>query len=93
MYMTLNRALLIQRAQLLYYRQRIGRQGVKLIRSRTVLPLDLDPNCPTLVGVINGFVPRGGSIEALCDYDKRIFIDPDTIHWHNALLKGTAYTL
>lgn len=87
MFMTYNEAMVIQRAQMAYYRQMIGRKGCKAIRSRTHCPPDLDPNKPIFVGDINGMVPRGGSFE---NYIRTYPKDRDTtaLHWHNAIRKG-----
>ena len=63
--MTFNEALNIQRAQLVYYRQSIGRKGVKSIMSRTKYPVDLQPDVPMPVRIINELVPRGADFEAL----------------------------
>jgi len=63
MEMTYNEAMTIQRAQMAYYRNAIGRPGIKAIRSRTWCPTWLNPNEPMSVIDINRYVPRGGSFE------------------------------
>ena len=60
--MTPNEALTIQRAHIVWYRQMIGRAGLKAIRKRTTLP-NVNPDVPVPVSVINEHIPRGGSFE------------------------------
>ena len=84
--MTYNEALLIQRAQMAYYRQRIGRAGVKAIRAATKYPAHINPNEPISVFDINKWVPRGGCFEQLL---KRLGPnDPTNYDMHNAIRRG-----
>lgn len=88
---TYNEAKAIQERQLVYYRQRIGRVGLKAIRIRTLCPVDMNPDEPLSIFIINKLVPRGTSIENLCRYR------PDTsndlgYYWHNAMENGKIYS-
>lgn len=85
--MTYSEAMVIQRAQLVYYRQLIGREGIKTIKARTICPDDINPNIRMPVSKINTLVPRGGSIEYLI---KRPFVksDPLSSAWHDAIRRG-----
>ncbi len=85
--MTYNEAMLIQRAQLVYYRNLIGRAGVKKIRAMTKCPVDINPNEQMRVSKINLLVPRGGSIEALINYKGQKSC-PNNIDWDNAIRRG-----
>lgn len=94
--MTYNQAMLIQRAQLAYYRQIIGRQGVKQIRAMTICPLDINPNELLPVRIINQYVPRGGDFEALPTYKaymqgKRRYLDPLRHSLDKAIRAGKIY--
>jgi hypothetical protein len=82
-----NKALLIQRAQIVYYRQSIGRQGVKKIRANTHCPEDLNPNIPICVSEINKLVPRGGDFERLLRHRPSEY-DHLALYYHNAIKKG-----
>ena len=84
--MTYNEAMVIQRAQMAYYRQNIGRAGVKAIHKATTCPEDLNPNELLDVSYINELVPRGGSFENL---SKRFGPnDPTNSAWHDAIRRG-----
>jgi len=86
--MTVNEALLIQRAQLAWYRQAIGRAGVKAIRARTKLP-NVNPDVPIPVAKVNEYIPRGGCFEAYVR--PRGFRGADgsnALAWHNAIRRG-----
>lgn len=62
--LTYNKAILIQRSQLAWYRPFIGLSGTRKIRSRTKpCPPDIHPDEPISIFLINKLVPRGGSIE------------------------------
>jgi len=62
--MTYNSAMLIQRAQLAYYRQVLGYTGYKYIRNKTLpCPATVHPDMPLDIFTINALVPRGGDIE------------------------------
>jgi hypothetical protein len=87
--MTYNQAKTIQDAQLVYYRQSIGRAGVKKIRSATFCPSDLDPNKMERVSFINTLVPRGGAFEHLETYRPKN--TNDAYDWHNAIRNGKIY--
>lgn len=91
MKMTYNEAINIQQAQAVYYRQLIGRKGMKEIRKRTFCPVDLNPNEPIFTGDINKIVPRGGSFEALI-CKRPILYDPYKNAWHNAIRCGKIYS-
>lgn len=87
--MTFREALLIQRAQMAYYRQAIGRRGVKAIQKATIFPANLEPDTPMDVCKINTLVPRGGSFE---QYISRIptTSDPTRMAMHDAIRRGIA---
>jgi hypothetical protein len=91
MKMTYNEAMNIQQAQAVYYRQSIGRAGIKAIKARTFCPADLNPNEPIFIGTINGLVPRGGCFET---YIRHIPVEYDgTKHaWHDAMRAGKIYS-
>ena len=84
--MTYNEAMTIQRAQMVWYRQAIGRKGIKAIRART-RPCPGNPDEPMRVSDINALVPRGGSFET---YICRIpwTRDETTLAWHDAIRRG-----
>ena len=82
-----NQAILIQSAQLAYYRQAIGRQGIKKIRKATK-PCPGNPETPMCIFDINEMVPRGGNIEAII---KRFGSDPLLLDVHNAIRRGNPY--
>lgn len=86
-YMTYNHAMVIQRAQLVYYRNLIGRAGIKAIRKKTICPPDINPNMPMFTGDINALVPRGGSIENLVNYHGQKSC-PNSSAWHDAIRRG-----
>ena len=84
--MTYNEAIVIQRAQMAFYRQGIGRAGCKAIRAQTSCPTDLNPNELLDVVTINKYVPRGGDFER---YLKRFGPDdPTNYDMHNAIRRG-----
>ena len=85
--MTYNEAMTIQRAQMVWYRQAIGRRGCKAIRKATSCPPDLDPNEPISIFKINELVPRGGDFENLAKY-KYHTVDPTRMGWHDAIRRG-----
>lgn len=84
--MTYNKAMVIQRAQMAFYRQAIGRSGCKAIRQATTCPSDLNPNELMFVIDINKLVPRGRNFEALIR--RRGPDDPTNYDWHNAIRRG-----
>jgi len=85
--MTFNEALTIQRAQMAYYRQSIGRKGVKVIMANTIYPVDIQPDKLMTISDINGLVPRGGSFEVLLSYRPTEY-DTNKHAWHDAIRKG-----
>lgn len=85
--MTFNEALQIQRAQMAYYRQSIGRKGVKWIISHTIYPENIEPDKPMFIGDINALVPRGGCFENLLFYRPKQY-DENRHAWHDAIRKG-----
>ena len=84
--MTYNEAIVIQRAQMAFYRQRIGRSGCKVIRKATKGNPTLNPNEMINVWKINKLVPRGSDFEKLV---KRFGPDdPTNYDLHNAIKRG-----
>ncbi|RJR07947.1 hypothetical protein C4588_06260 [Candidatus Parcubacteria bacterium] len=81
-----NQAATIQRAQMVYYRNLIGRKGVKAIKAKTGYP-DFDPDKQVNAGIINELVPRGGDFEQLINYRGQKSC-PDAGSWHDAIRKG-----
>ena len=88
--MTFNEALRIQRAQMAYYRQSIGRKGVKAIKAKTIYPVDIRPDEPMDVIDINKLVPRGGAFESLLFYRPKEYC-PVKHAWHDAIRRGFNY--
>lgn len=87
--MTYNEAMLIQRAQMCYNRQRIGRKGIKAIKAKTICPSDINPNEQMSVIEINKLVPRGGSFEAyFTDNMYNFEHDRNNLAWHEAIKRG-----
>ena len=67
-------------------RKAVGRSGIRAIREKTSCPVDINPNEPLSIFIINKLVPRGSAFEALkrgpAIYDK-------TSHaLHDAIRKG-----
>ena len=90
MKMTYRQALEIQERQLVWYRQAIGRQGVKAIRRQTK-PCPGSPDEPMDVVDINRLVPRGGSFEKHINkkvYNKDIL----TFSWYKAMENDKLYS-
>jgi len=85
--MTYNEAMTIQRSQMSYYRNLIGRAGIKAIKARTICPIDINPNELMKVSDINGLVPRGGNFEQYINYHGQKSC-PNNSAWHNAIRKG-----
>jgi len=85
--MTINHALRIQRAQMVWYRQSIGRAGVKAIRAATTLP-NINADLPVPVFTVNKYIPRGGAFEKYLDDTRRPSQDPNTDAWHDAIMRG-----
>ena len=84
--MTYNEAMIIQRSQMAYYRQRIGRAGCKAIRKATIYPEHINPNEEIDVFKINQWVPRGADFESLI---KRLGpSDPTNYDLANAIRRG-----
>lgn len=80
-----NEALRIQYAQIAYYRQSVGRSGIKAIRKATTLP-NSHPDKPIKIHVINEHIPRGGDFER---YIKNLRgYDETRLAWHNAIQRG-----
>ena len=90
MKMTYRQALEIQERQLVWYRQAIGRQGVKAIRNRTK-PCPDNPDKPISVSEINDLVPRGGSFERYITKTSHKK-DPLTFHWYKAMENDKLYS-
>ena len=86
MKMTYNQAMLIQRAQMSWYRRNIGMAGVKAIRAKTK-PCPGNPDAMMPVHDINALVPRGGNFEWLI---KNVPKDPDPTRMamHDAIKRG-----
>ena len=87
--MTYNEALKIQTAQIAWYRQTIGRKGIKAIRART-LPCPTNPDSPMDVADINDLVPRGGSFERYIRHYPATR-DQTALAWHDAIKRGLPY--
>ena len=86
--MTYNEAILIQRAQMYYYRQRVGLSGIRAIKKATLpCPDNVHPDEPIKVSTINGLVPRGGSFERHIVW-RTCEIDPTSHALHDAIRKG-----
>jgi hypothetical protein len=85
--MTFNEAMTIQRAQMVYYRQSIGRKGIKAIRRRTHCPADLDPNEPISCSDMFHLVPRGGAFEGLIRHRPQEY-DNTSHALHDAIRRG-----
>ncbi len=84
-------ALRIQRAQMVYYRQLIGRKGMQYIKSITQpCPSDIHPDTPISIFTINKLVPRGGNFEGrirwFTKYKKEL--DTTSSAWHDAIRRG-----
>ena len=86
--MTFNEALLIQRAQMAYYRRAIGRKGCQAIRKATIFPIDIQPDEPMDVIEINRLVPRGGDFESKIFYWPSSHYDPTQGAMHDAIRRG-----
>ena len=86
--MTYNQAMTIQRAQMVWYRQSIGRAGIKAIQAQTKCPVDIKPDEPMTVAEINGLVPRGGSFETYIKPYRGFEIDQNRGAWHDAIRRG-----
>ena len=84
--MTIREAILIQNAQLAYYRQSIGRKGIKLIRRSTSIPDDISLDIPIDISIINEMIPRGGAIEYYIKSYKHN--DPTNEALYKAMIKG-----
>ena len=85
--MTYNEAMIIQRAQMVYYRNLIGRSGVKAIKEKTICPSNINPNELMNVSDINALVPRGGAFESLIKYHGQQGC-PNNSAWHDAIRRG-----
>lgn len=83
-----NEAIVIQRAQLAWYRRSIGLSGVRQIRKWTLpCPEHLHPDTKIFVVTINELVPRGGDFELL----KRKWPkddDPTRMAYSDAIRRG-----
>ena len=88
--LTINEALKIQRAQMVWYRSMIGRHGCREITLRTKLNLACKdvPNADAPISAItvNGLVPRGGSFERYLT--GRHHQDDTTGPTHDAIRRG-----
>ena len=85
--MTYNEAMIVQRSQMVYYRNLIGREGVKTIRKNIKCPADINPNEKLNVSYINELVPRGGEFEYLINYHGQKSC-PNSSAWHDAIRRG-----
>ena len=90
-----NEARRIQRAQLAYYRQYLGRKGTLIIQRKTKpCPPGIHPDIPISIFKINELIPRGGDIENVVNYMVRVRggllaqIDQTNSAWHDAIRKG-----
>ena len=91
MKMTYRQALEIQQRQAVWYRQRIGRKGLKAIRAKTKpCPIDMSPDTLVPVSKINGLIPRG------IDFEQYIIntgpTDPLTYNWYQAMETKKIYS-
>jgi len=81
-------AIKIQTAQIAYYRQIVGREGILKIRQNTKpCPPDIHPEHPVSIFIINELVPRGGAFERLIRHKPREY-DNLRGSWHNAIIKN-----
>ena len=81
----------IQRAQMAYYRQRIGRKGIKAIRACTKADPALDPNEPISIFEINRLVPRGADFERYLFANNVKKSDPTNCVYHDAIRAHKMY--
>lgn len=98
MYMTINQAVAVQNAQLNYYRNVLGRKGVKEFQK--IARESLTPDCPNptkdiFVGEINKYIPRGFAFENILRQINRRPRQQESIDiilaWHNAIRNGKTY--
>jgi len=87
--LTYNEAMTIQNSQLKFYRQFIGRSGVKAIRAQTK-PCPGNPDKPMSIFVINELVPRGGDFERYIKGFPETY-DKTRLAWANAVRRGLPY--
>jgi hypothetical protein len=90
--MSYNEAMLIQRAQMVWYRQHIGLRGIRHIRKATKpCPPDVHPDKKISISGINSLVPRGGDFEYMIirrsKYKNKV-LDKTTEAWHDAIRRG-----
>ena len=84
--MTYNDAMTIQRAQMAWYRQAVGRSGIKAIRAAT-RPCPGNPDEPMDICNINDLVPRGGCFERyIRGYPESS--DPTRMAMYDAIRRG-----
>lgn len=85
-----SKALRIQRAQIAWYRQVVGRKGVKQIMKNTKpCPAGIHPDEPISIFLINNLVPRGGAFEHLFGCKKfKTESDPTNLAVHEAIMRG-----
>ncbi len=87
-FMSYNEAMIVQRSQMIFYRNLIGRPGIKAIKSETKsCPKDLNPDDQIKVSEINELVPRGGSFERYINRHGQ-YVCKDRSSWHDAIRKG-----
>jgi hypothetical protein len=85
-------AMQIQTRQLVWYRQAIGRKGIKAIRQATsACPDNIHPDKPISIFEINMLVPRGACFE------RHIFYwpstqDPTRMDWYKAHENNKLYS-
>lgn len=87
--------LILQERQILWFRQGIGRQGIKQIRSQTKpCPEHINPYEPIDIFIINRLVPHGFNLEykaILLSIKKKPNYDPLRKFWHEAMETGKLY--
>ena len=87
--MTYRQAIQIQERQMIWYRQAIGREGIRAIRKRTTA-CPGDPDEPMYIRDINNLVPRGADFELyITNIGKR---DPLTYFWYKAMEDDKLYS-
>lgn len=81
--------MLIQRAQMVWYRQHIGLSGIRTIRANTKpCPDNIHPNKPISIFEINNLVPRGGDFEHLIRRHNNKTDQAITMATYNAVYRG-----
>ena len=88
---TPNRLLTIQRAQIAYYRQSVGRKGIKTIHAWTKLP-NVHPDLEEWISTIGPGIPRGGNFETLLGKRPSQWHTESNIAWSRAIQDGKDWT-